>query len=213
MIIAVVGLEREARIVAGEGIAVSRRGLDLSELIGQGASGIISIGIAGALDPSLKVGDAVIATRVSDRVDLPADPGWTHALSLRLPEARVDPITAGDAAIATPDEKSLLRLRTSAVAADMESHIAAKAAAQANLPFAALRIISDEAHEALPPAAIVAMRADGSIDIGAVIGSLMKRPSQIPALIRTAQNAEIAFKALLRCRSALGAGLACPDLG
>ena len=92
-------------------------------------------------------------------------------------------------------------------------HPVVDAAAEANIPFAALRIISDEAAEALPPAAVVAMCADGSVDIGALIGSLIAKPMQIPALMRTAQNAEIAFKTLLRCRSALGPRLAFPDLG
>ncbi|HXZ67653.1 MAG TPA: hypothetical protein VEH07_03600 [Alphaproteobacteria bacterium] len=262
MIVAVVGLEREARIVAGSDIAISRRGTNLPALIAQGAQGIISIGIAAGLDPTLKVGDCVIASHVvihNQRYE--ADESWARSLTLCLaqhsplplvgrdrvggeatnlradadsepptriamrsdlptrgrwkkaPEIFTGVIAGGDVVVASASEKDQLRAQTSALAADMESHIAARAAAEANIPFAALRIVSDEASEALPPAAIVAMRADGIIDIGAVVGSLMVRPAQIPALMRTARNAEIAFRALLRCRDALGPRLAFPDLG
>lgn len=213
MIIAVVGLEREARIVAGGDIVVSRRGAQLPELIARGAQGIISIGIAAALDPVLKVGDVVIGSHVCDGSALDTDDSWARALAANLQNWRFGAIAGSDSVVATPAAKSMLRIKTSAIVADMESHIAARTATAAKLPFAALRIVSDDADEALPPAAVVAMRADGGIDRGAVIGSLIARPTQIPALIRTARNAEVAFKALLRCRNALGPRLAFPDVG
>ncbi|MFZ1992185.1 MAG: hypothetical protein WAW96_20715 [Alphaproteobacteria bacterium] len=264
MIVAVVGLEREARIVAGPDISISRRGANLPAFIAQGARGIISIGIAAGLDPSLKVGDSVIASCIiADNQRYEASEPWARSLCAclaasdplplvgrdrvggqtmnvsgglppetptRLPShsvlrqgdlptrgrwtsVRVGPVVGCGVVVASVAEKEQLRTQTTALAVDMESHIAAKAAAQANIPFVALRIISDQADEALPPAAIVAMRADGSIDMGAVIGSLLMKPTQIPALMRTARNAEIAFKALLRCRNALGPRLAFPDLG
>jgi len=213
MIIAVVGLAREARIIAGPGIAVSRRGAGLPPLIASGAKGVISIGIAAALDPALKLGDIVIGSHVTNGSTFDTHDGWATALAARLPDRRFGAIAGSDRVVATAAEKSLLRIKTAAAAVDMESHIAAKAAANAKLPFAALRVISDTAEDSLPPAAAKAMRSDGSIDMGAVIGSLVMQPNQMPALIRTAQNAGIAFKALLRCRSALGPRLAFPDLG
>ena len=45
--------------------------------------------------------------------------------------------------------KAALRSETGAAAVDMESHIAAAYAAEAGLPFAALRVISDPATRAL----------------------------------------------------------------
>jgi uncharacterized protein YfcZ (UPF0381/DUF406 family) len=39
-------------------------------------------------------------------------------------------------------------------------------------------------------------RADGSVDIGAVIRGLLARPSEFPALMRTARNAGKAMAAL-----------------
>ena len=65
----------------------------------------------------------------------------------------------------------------------------------------------------LPPAALVAMKPDGGIALGRVLGSLLKQPAQMPALIRTARASNRAFAELLRCRDLLGVGLAGPDLG
>ena len=47
----------------------------------------------------------------------------------------------------------------------MESHIAAAYAAEAGLPFAAVRVISDPAHRALPALARAAIKPNGQIDL------------------------------------------------
>jgi len=93
-------------------------------------------------------------------------------------------------------------------AVDMESHIAALVARESNLPFAALRVISDRADHALPPAALAAMKPNGGIALGRVLKSIALNPAQIPALMRTSRESEKAFKILLRCRDALGPSLA-----
>jgi hypothetical protein len=57
------------------------------------------------------------------------------------------------------------------------------------------------------------MRPTGGIDMAAVIRAVRLSPRQLPALIRTAWEAEIAFAALFRCRNALDGGFAGADLG
>ena len=94
----------------------------------------------------------------------------------------------------------------------MESQVAARFAARRNLPLAALRVISDDASHVLPPAALVAMQPDGGISIGKVLWSVMKKPAQIPALIRTGRASSKAFAELLRCRDLCGVGIAGLDL-
>jgi adenosylhomocysteine nucleosidase len=47
------------------------------------------------------------------------------------------------------------------------------------------------------------MTKSGGVDILAVLRSLAAQPAQIPALIRTAWEAEKAFRALERCRHVL----------
>ena len=53
------------------------------------------------------------------------------------------------------------------------------------------------------------------MDVLAVLRSLAADPRQLPALIRTAMEAETAFRALFRGRQLLGAALGTlgPDLG
>jgi len=63
------------------------------------------------------------------------------------------------------DAKAKLYAATRASAADMESHVAARAARSRGLPFAALRVVSDAADRTLPPAACVALNPSGGIDL------------------------------------------------
>ena len=77
---------------------------------------------------------------------------------------------------------------------------------------AALLVISDDASHVLPPAALVAMKPGGGIAIGRILWSLVKKPAQIPALIRTGRTSSKAFAELLRCRDLCGVGLSGLDL-
>ena len=219
-VIAIVGLAREARIVgtvavpviAGGRVDIVRRRID-REIEGT-ISGGISIGIAGALSPGLRVGDCVIAREIvvgSKRFK--TDSMWADGLAGRLPEAKSGAIAGVLHPATDRNAKAALQLKTQAVAVDMESGIAAEVAASRDLPFAALRIISDDALDSLPHAARVAMKDGGGIDMSAVMGSLLTRPLQIPQLIGTARDAGRAFRVLLRCRDLLGVGLGCPYLG
>ncbi len=103
--------------------------------------------------------------------------------------------------------------KTGALAVDMETHIAASVAAAYDLPFAALRAVSDAAEDRLPPAVIGAIDADGKLRLGAVLGSIARNPLQVPALIRTGRGSEAATKSLLRGFDLLGIGFGCPHLG
>ena len=220
-IVAVTGLAREAKIVSGTGVSVVTSGGDAKSLpdkiaaaIGPETKGIISIGLAGGLSPVLRVGQTVIAPSVLDgKQRILADWRWTETMERRLPQASFGLVIGSDAVAATPLEKATLRQRTNAVAIDMETHVAARIAQTRGIPFAVLRVISDGADHALPPAATVAMKGDGGIAIGAVIRSLVAQPAQVPLLMETARHARTAFRALFRCRNLLGSGFACPYLG
>lgn len=219
MILAATGLQRERRIVAGPDIEAIASGGDpvrleamLDRLAGT-ASGIISIGIAGALAVGLPVGQWVVADAVlDDGESLPTDPAWTGRLAARLPEAARGVLLGVNAMVAEATQKASLHSTTGAVAVDMESHIVARVARRHRLPFAAARVISDAAHHDLPPAVLVGMKSDGGMDLPAVLRSLLANPGQLPALIRTGLEAERGFRALLRGHRRLGPGLGGPDL-
>jgi hypothetical protein len=77
---------------------------------------------------------------------------------------------------------------------------------------AAIRVIADPAHRGLPEAALTAIRADGTTDVAAVLRSVMRKPRQLPALVRTALDARAARATLLRGRRLLGPMPAVPPL-
>jgi hopanoid-associated phosphorylase len=218
-ILAVTGLAKEAKIVGTAGVVAVAGGGDaigleakLNALHGD-IHGVISIGLAGALSPLLKVGDCVIADRIlTGAENWDCDSGWRVRLESRLPFAQQGALFGSDVIIEHPETKSGLHNTTGALAVDMESQVAARFAASRKLPLAGLRVISDDAGHVLPPAALVAMKPDGGIALGRVLWSLLKKPAQIPALVHTARTSNKAFAELLRCRDLCGVGLAGADL-
>jgi len=219
MIVAATGLAREARIVAGPGIktvigGANSRALqrELERAIAEGADGIISIGIAGGLAPSLKPGDCVIGSEiVTGKERVLSDAAWTARMSARVPDATIAPMTGTDVIVTDEAEKAALFRATGAYAVDMESHIAARLAAAQRIPFAVLRVVSDPANRTLPPLVSSALTSAGNVNYRAVAKALLTEPRQITGLVKTARESKFAFDALLRCRDALGLRLAGPD--
>jgi hopanoid-associated phosphorylase len=215
-VVAVTCLALEAGIARGPGVSVicnQSSGLRaaLGTAIARGATGIISFGIAGGLAPDLAAGDWVVASGVrSGNTVIATDRGWAQRLLDILPNAVHAHVVGTDALIPGPAEKLQLYDETGSAAVDMESHIAAEVAAQHRIPFAACRVIIDSAHRALPPAATLGLRPDGSPDIAAVLRSILQDPRQLPDLVRTAIDLQIARRALQSGRRQLGVGLGFP---
>ena len=218
-ILAVTGLVREAETVGTDGVIAVAGGGDgdglaskLDALHGD-IRGVISIGLAGALSSHLKVGEVVIAERIITGLESwDCHAGWRNRLVSRLPGAHQGLQFGSDVVIDQAATKAELHTVTGALAVDMESQVAARFAARRNLPLAALRVISDDAGHVLPPAALVEMKPDGGIALGRILWSVMKKPAQIPALVRTGRASSKAFRELLRCRDLCGVGLAGLDL-
>ena len=213
-ILAVCGLKREAEIAGGNGVVAVAGGGDANGLAAKlealhgDITGVISIGLAGALSPHLKVGDVVIADRILFGKDhWLCDNIWRVALAAKLPFAHQGPQVGSDVILEDAQSKAALYQTSGALAVDMESQIAAKFAASRGLKLAGLRVISDDARHVLPPAALVAMRPDGGIALSRVLWSVAKNPLQIPALISTGRASGRAFAQLLRCRDLCGVGL------
>jgi len=194
-ILIVTGLLQEARIAAGPGMAVICSSSDpnqlralLTTLDPTSIRGVISFGVAGGLDPSLKTGDVVVATEV-----MAGDTRWLAGLSLT--EAQIASIALGrrrvvrgllagvEELVAASACKAALHSETGAAAVDMESHIAAAYAAEVGIPFAALRVISDPAHRALPVVARRAIKPNGDLDLRQIVGSVVRNPRSLRALV------------------------------
>jgi hopanoid-associated phosphorylase len=221
MLLVVTGLTREARIAASDfaqticgGGNEARLNERLNAALRKPFRGIVSFGVAGALAPALKPGDCVLASQVFDGDDIHVCNGaWLKAAAARMPDAQIGAIAGSQKILARIPDKAALYRKTGALAVDMESQIASRAARKHNLPFLGVRTISDASDRALPPAALVAIKPDGRLDGFAIARSILARPTQIPDLIRTGRESEKAFAALLRSRSLLGRLFAFPDLG
>ena len=163
-------------------------------LVGAGAEALVSFGLAAGLDPALRAGALLVPSRIvaGGRDYLP-----DLALCARLGGVTPGGLLHSDAVVATAAGKQALHAASHCVALDMESGIVAQAAQAAGLGFAALRAVCDPATRDLPPAARSALRADGTLALGAILASLLQRPQQVRALLALATDASAGRKALL----------------
>jgi adenosylhomocysteine nucleosidase len=216
-VISVTGLAFEARIAADCHTHAVCDGSSLKESLVSAITGdccgLISFGIAGGLSPDLPAGTCIVGSKiVSEAIQITTDESWSRALLQLIPEAIHGTIAGANTAVAHPETKRSLHMRTGALAVDNESHVVAIVAAARGLPMAAVRVIMDPATRQLPAAALASVRADGTINLTALIHSIMKRPSDLPMLLGTAIDALIGFAELVRCRQLLGPGLGLPSL-
>jgi adenosylhomocysteine nucleosidase len=224
-VLIVTGLVQEARIAAGPGMTVICSSSDPQQLRAlltvfdpSTIRGVISFGVAGGLDPSLKSGDVVVATEV-----MAGDARWLAGLALNEEliasvAGRRRVVRGGlagvEEVIFAQAGKAALRSETGAAAVDMESHIAAAYAAEAGLPFAALRVISDPATRALPALAKSAIKPNGDIDLRKVLRGVARNPLTLRALVSTGIDFNRALRSLRGCRGFLlgGEGLVAADI-
>jgi adenosylhomocysteine nucleosidase len=166
-------------------------------LISQGATSLVSFGLAGALDPALRPGDLVIPrTVLCAEKRFTVTPQWTPTCEL---------LFAADHVLATAANKHAAWAATNASAVDLESGAVAQVAAEAGIGFSVLRAICDPAERDLPPAALLALDGAGRIGMLRVLASVAAQPQQIPALLRLAQDASAARRGLLAALSGIPA--------
>ena len=225
-VLIVTGMVQEARIAAGPGMTVICSSSDPQQLRAlltvfdpSTIRGVISFGIAGGLDPTLRSGDVVVATEV-----LSGDTRWLAGLALNeeliagvaLGSRRVvrGGLAGVEQMVVAQSRKAALRSETGAAAVDMESHIAAAYAAEAGLPFAALRVISDPASRALPALARTAIKPNGEIDLRKVLRGVARNPLTLRALVSTGIDFNRALRSVRGCRGFLlgGEGLVTADI-
>ena len=197
----VVGLSAEARLAAPLGRVEAGGGgpagaaAAARRLIAGGATALLSFGLAGGLDPSLRPGTLVIPRRVRlpDGRSLATEAGLLGPL-----DPTSDTLLAGERILATVAEKRAAWEASGAAAIDLESGEVALAARAAGLGFAVLRAICDPAERSLPAAAMLALDSGGRVSLARVMGSLIAAPGQLPALLRLADDARRARASLLR---------------
>ena len=195
------GLAAEARlarplghVLAGGGDAAGALA-SAERLVAEGATALLSFGLAGGLDPALAPGAIVVPRAVlAGGRRYPCDPVLLDALG----GASVETLLGGAAVAATVAQKVQLRAASGAAAVDLESGALAEVAARHGLPFAALRAVCDPAGRDLPDLALTALDAQGRIGLRRSLASLLAQPRQVPALFALARDAAIARRALVR---------------
>lgn len=211
-VLVVVGLAFEARIAGiSKGTAICCRRGDAAARAMQDAldspacRGVISFGIAGGLDRSLRSGTHLVASHViTPEGTIPTHEGWSRTLLNSSSEALHAPILGADDVIIEPDEKHDLFARTGAVAVDTESHITALMARERGLPFTCLRIVADPAHRRVPKAAISGLHPDGRAYPAGVMRELLRRPRETAALLAIARDTWRARRVLARAIALAG---------
>jgi len=175
-------------VLTGMGRARAQRGAEIL-LAGHRPRWIISAGFGGALDPTLRRNDLILAREV---VNLE---GRRFALDLAVPpEAGAQGLKTGrlvtvDEIVRKASEKAELRSKTGADVVDMETSAIAALCEERGVKFLSVRVISDEADVDLPPEILAIVGPTGGIRVGATIGALWKRPGSVKDLLGLRQHA------------------------
>jgi adenosylhomocysteine nucleosidase len=147
----------------------------------RGADGVISTGYCGALDPALVIGDIVVS-------------GGLLSSGRAFVRGRVH---SSHQVVVTAGEKKELREATGAVAVDMEAAAVEEKAAEWNVPFRCIRVVSDTAGEDLPLDFNRFFDAAGRFSLVRIGTHALLHPlTVLPALLRLNKNCRSAGKQL-----------------
>ncbi|MFZ9855622.1 MAG: hypothetical protein ACO3I0_10940 [Limisphaerales bacterium] len=176
-------------LVTGMGTRNAQRGIE-TFLRDRHPRWVITAGFAGGLDPGCAHG----TVGLSSDPDF-IDPGVSNGLGLM-------PMTFHESlrVIPTPQAKAELRRRSGCQAVDMESATIRRACHDLRIPSATIRVISDDAGEALPLDFGALMGPDDRMDWTRFALTLLGSPSLIPELIRFQRR-------LSKCSEGLAKGL------
>ncbi len=150
---------------------------------------LISSGFAGGVDPSLGVGDLLLADNFSNPEPLARADG--------ILVARVARLVTADRVIESAADRRRLAQEKGAVAVDMETEWIAQACAAKKVPMLSLRAISDTADAPFPaPPSVLFDLARQRTDPRRLSGYLLKNPAAVVRLIRFARQVGVARASL-----------------
>jgi adenosylhomocysteine nucleosidase len=176
---------REGAVVACAGMGAARALLAVEAAMAvSSVTALISVGLAGACDPALRVGEIVRAGVVVDT-----------QTGERFGEGQDERVLVSAPAIASVREKRRLYEAYGASAVDMEAAAVARMARAHGLPFRAVKAISDDAGFELEELGRFATH-DGQFREGAFAAYSVARPRLWPKLVQLAGNSKKAVEAL-----------------
>ena len=184
---------------AGAGALNAERAAHL--LLDKGVNVLISWGCAAGLSAALKPGDLLLAAEVvsARQTVYQVNPEWlAHLRNLFALQLNLSGGTLLESRhiVAASTEKRAIHQQSGAVALDMESAAVFGVANEAQLPCLAIRAIADPVTLDLPQAVVVAMNAQGQIELSKLLSHVLTHPWEIPGLIRLGLNFSAAGKTL-----------------
>jgi adenosylhomocysteine nucleosidase len=181
----IVTYTNEFAIVACAGMGPERATLAVqAAMTAKPVTTLISVGFAGACDPLLKAGDIVRGGVVVDTQS-----------GERYINSEYKQILVSAPAIASVREKKRLYESYGTAAVDMEAATVARIAEAHNLPFRAIKAISDEANFELHELTRFASR-DGQFREAAFAAYSIVRPRLWPKLFQLAGSSKLAIRSL-----------------
>lgn len=207
------GLESEADIarlvpeamVACAGARPAQARQHAERMIREGATRLVSFGIAGGLAPHMGIASIAVGHYVrSEQGVFEGDAAWADALALKIGAgARRCKVWGSETLVATTRDKRALHETMGCDIVDMESQCMAEAASRAKIPFAVLRTVCDASNHNVPPVVMASIADDGSVNVVAALRNLALNPLQIPRLFQVSKGVRQALAALDSVRHAL----------
>jgi adenosylhomocysteine nucleosidase len=168
--------------------------------IASGARALVAWGLAGGLVAALRPGDVVLAERglAPGQPAWRAEPRWHAALERALGSGfrvHTGMLVSVAEVLTSPLAKRAAAESCGAVAVDMESAAVAAVAADARIPFVAVRIVADASADALPDDVGKWIDASGRRRLQPLLGTIVA-PAQWPTLLRLATRYRAARRTL-----------------
>lgn len=181
-------------VITGMGAVNAERVADA--VISETYSFCIISGFAGALNPSVKLGDIVTCERVQNHATRQTEICDADLLARACEHGatRVGTLLTTDHVVNTATKKN--HLSAFAEAVDMESFTILHAANQKNLPSAVVRVISDSFDRDMAPGLDTIVDPQGHVKIAGVVRYVAKHPLMVPALMRLGRDSKAAAEAL-----------------
>jgi adenosylhomocysteine nucleosidase len=147
---------------------------------------IVMIGVAGALDPDLHIGDLVVPAVVWDADTLASHHPVPVQEVATFGTLRTSGIMLTDAAALAPD-----REERGVIALDMETAAVADVSAQHDIAFSAFRAISDRVQDGIVDESTLKMtNPDGSANLWGAVKIIASRPSMLRKLSKLARDVQ-----------------------
>ena len=178
--------------LAAQAVEIAIRAGMAAELSSSKLEAVVSTGYCGALEPSLRESQIVVASEV-----LSPSTGETFACSQYTTQSSFisGPILSQNRIANDILQKQEL-FAGGAIAVDMEAAGVAARTKRAGLPFCCIKVVADRADESFPFDLNEMRTTEGRIARGKIVIHALTHPNRVPALLRLKHRTEDAAKAL-----------------